>query len=113
MAILPIIGENDVITFTAASAGGDQFDNAKGVTGLVIWNTGAGPLRVEFVEQRNCNFGEKGVHVTRIVTVAAGVKFRIPRFQRWRYNNQSDRVEMIYPDGETDLMLAALDRPCL
>ena len=113
MAILPIIGETDPITFTPATAGGDEFDNAKGVTGLKISNTSGGPLRVEFVEQRNCSFGEKGVHITRIVTVAAGAKRRIPRFQIWRYNNSFNRVEMIYPDGVAGLELAALDRPCL
>lgn len=113
MAILPLIGETDVITFTPATASGDEFDNAKGVSGLQIWNQSGGALRVEFIEQRDCNFGEKGVHVTRIVTVAAGAKTRIPRFQIWRYNNSSDRVQMIYPDGVASLSLAALDRPCL
>ncbi len=113
MAILPIIGETDEITFTVASAGGDEFDNAAGVSSLQIKNTSGGPLRVEFVEQRNCSFGEKGIHVTRIVTVAGGTTMRIPRFQIWRYNNANKRVEMIYPDGEASLELAALDRPCL
>ena len=113
MAILPIIGETDPITFTAASAGGDEFDNAEGASGLQIKNTSGGDLRVEFVEQRNCNFAEKGIHVTRIVTVAAGTTLRIPRFQSWRYNNANKRVEMIYPDGEAGLELAALDRPCV
>ncbi len=113
MAILPIIAETAEITFTVASAGGDEFDNAEGVSGLQIKNTLGAPLRVEFVEQRLCSYGEKGIHVTRIVTVAAGATMRIPRFQSWRYNNANKRVEMIYPDGETGLELAALDRPCL
>lgn len=113
MAILPIIGETDPIIFTNASAGGDEFDNAKGVTGLQIFNSSGGPLRVQFKEQRDCSFGDKENHLTRIVTVAAGAKIRIPRFQIWRYNNSFDRVEMTYPDGVTDLQVAALDRPCL
>ena len=113
MAILPLIGETEEITFTPASAAGDEFDNAAGTSGLVIWNQSAGSLRVEFVEQRNCSYGEKGVHITRVVTVLAGVQHRIPRFTSWRYNNANKRVEMIYPDGETDIELAALDRPCL
>jgi len=113
MAILPIIGETDPITFTSATASGDEFDNAKGITGLQISNTSGVDLRVEFVEQRDCSFGEKDIHVNRIVTVVAASKVRIPRFQIWRYNNAFNRVEMIYPDGVAGLELTALDRPCL
>ena len=113
MAIIALIAETDPITFTAAAAAGDEFDNAAGTSGLQIFNNSAGALRVQFVEQRACNFGGLEVHASRIVTVAAGATMRIPRFQIWRYNNASNRVEMIYPDGVTGLGVAALDRPCV
>ncbi len=113
MAILILIGETEAITFTPASAGGDEFDNAAGTSGLQIKNTTGGDLRVEFVEQRDCSYGEQDVHTSRIVTVLAGTTLRVPRFQMWRYNNAAKRVEMIYPDGEAGLELAALDRPCV
>lgn len=113
MAILPLIGETEEITFTPASAGGDEFDNADGTSGLQIKNTTGGDLRVEFVEQRNCSYGEQDVHDSRIVMVLAGKTLRIPRFDMWRYNSAAKRVEMIYPDGEAGLEMAALDRPCV
>jgi hypothetical protein len=113
VAILSLIAETDPITFTDAAAGGDEFDNAAGTSGLQIFNNSGGELRVAFVEQRKCNFDGQDVHAGRIVTVAAGATMRIPRFQMWRYNNSNKRVEMIYPDGEAGLKLAALDRPCL
>jgi len=113
VAILTLIGETEAITFTPASAGGDEFDNADGTSGLQIQAAAAGDLRVEFVEQRSCSYGEQAVHTSRIVTVLAGTTMRIPRFQMWRYNNAAKRVEMIYPDGEVGLSLAALDRPCV
>lgn len=111
MAILVLIADTAPIVFTPASAGGDEFDNASGFSGLQVKNTTGGDLRVEFVEQRDCSFGEQDIHVTRIVTIDAGTTLRIPRFNSWRYNNANKRVEMIYPDGETGLELAALDRP--
>ena len=113
MGLLPLLVENDPVTYTAASAGGDEFDNVAGVTELEIWNRAGKTLRVEFVEQRNCTFGEKGVHAARIATLAPGVKTRVRHFQIWRYNNAANRVEMIYPDGEQGLALAALDRPAI
>ena len=113
MAILTLIGETEEVTFTPASAGGDEFDNAAGTSGLQIKNSSLAPLRVEFVEQRDCSYGEQDVHTSRIVTVAAGTTLRIPRFNMWRYNNASKRVEMVYPDGESGIELAALDRPCV
>ena len=113
MPILPLLGETDPITYTPAAAAGDEFDNADGVTELEIWNRAGISLRVEFVEQRNCSFGEKGVHVGRIETIPPGSKLRVRHFHIWRYNNKSKRVEIIYPDGATGLELAALFRPCL
>ena len=113
MALLPLLGETDPITYTPATAIGDEFDNAAGVTELEIWNRAGIPLRVEFVEQRNCSFGEKGVHAGRIVTIPAGSKLRVRHFQIWRYNDKASRVHTLYPDGETGIELAALFRPCL
>lgn len=113
MAILTLIGETDEITFTAAAVAGDEFDNAAGTSGLQIKNSSGGDLRVEFVEQRDCSYGEQDVHTSRIVTVLAGTTMRIPRFSMWRYNNVSKRVEIVYLDGVTDLEVAALDRPCV
>jgi len=113
MALLPLLGETDPITYTPANAAGDEFDNANRATELEIWNRAGISLRVEFIEQRNCTFGEKGVHSARIITMTPGTKTRVRHFEIWRYNNRSNRVEMIYPDGATGLELAALDRPCL
>lgn len=113
MAILPKLGETDPITYTAADAAGDAFDNANGFAELEIYNRSGLSLRVEFTEQRNCTFGEKGVHARRIEMVPPGAKTRVRHFQIWRYNNTSNQVEMIYPDGVAGLELAALDRPSL
>ena len=113
MAVLPLLGETDAVVYTSASAGGDEFDNAAGVTELEIWNRAGKTLRVVFTEQRNCTYGETGVHVDQIVTMAPGVKTRVRLFQIWRYNNSASRVELTYPDGELGLELASLFRPAL
>ncbi len=113
MAVLPLLVENDPVIYSTAAPAGDEFDNSGGVTELEIWNRAGKTLRVEFVEQRDCTFGEKGVHADRIATLAPGVKTRVRHFQIWRYNNAARRVEMIYPDGATGLALAALYRPAL
>ena len=113
MAILPLLGETDQVTYTPASAGGDEFDNAAGFTELEIWSRAGKTLRVQFVEQRDCTYGEKGSHAASLVTMAPGSKTRLRLFSIWRYNNGSHRVEMTYPDGELGLELAALYRPAL
>jgi hypothetical protein len=113
VALLPLLGETDPLTYTPASAGGDEFDNADGFTELEIWNRAGKTLRVIFTEQRNCTYGETGVHVDQIVTMSPGVKTRVRLFQIWRYNNSAGRIELTYPDGELGLALAALYRPAL
>ena len=113
MAILVRLGETDPIVYTSASAGGDEFDNANGFSELEIYNRSGSTRRVQFVEQRDCTFGEKGSHAAQIVTVPPGAKLRVRHFQIWRYNNAAQRVEMIYLDGVAGLQLAALDRPAL
>ncbi len=112
MPTLPLLSETDPITYTVADVDGDEFDNLAGVSEIEIFNRSGLALRVEFVEQRNCSFGEKGVHLNRIETVPAGSKNRLRHFHIWRYNNSANRVEMTYPDGVVGLELAALDRPC-
>lgn len=111
MAILSLHGETDPLAYSAASAGGDEFDNREGFTELDIYNQAGIALRVEFTEQRDCTFGEKGAHAAQIETVAPGASTRVRKFQIWRYNNANHRVEMTYPDGVAGLVVAALYRP--
>ena len=111
MSTLPLLGETDPIVYTKASADGDEFDNRSGFTEIEIWNRSGSVRTVEFVEQRNCSFGEQNVHATRLLSIDPGVKIRSRRFSAWRYNNKSNHVEMIYPDSEAGIELAALYRP--
>ncbi len=111
MALLPLLGETDPLTYTPAEAGGDEFDNVEGFTELEIWNRAGRTREVLFVEQRNCMFGEKGSHASALVSLAPGVRTRVRKFSLWRYNNALARVEVTYPSGETGIELAALYRP--
>ncbi len=111
MAILPLLGQRDQVTYTPASDGGDEFDNADGFTEIDIWNRAGRTREVRFVEQRNCLFGEKGSHASSLVSVPPGGSHRVRLFSIYRYNNASDRVEVIYPLGQSGLELAALYRP--
>ena len=113
MAILTRLSETDPIAYTAASVDGDEFDNANGYSEVEFYNRAGITRRVQFVEQRDCTFGEKGSHAAQVVTLAPGDKHRSRHFTIWRYNNAAHRVEMIYPDGVAGLMVAALDRPAL
>ena len=113
MAILTRLSETDPISYTAASAGGDEFDNANGYAEVELYNRAGIERRVQFVEQRDCTFGEKGSHAAQVVTLAPGDKHRLRHFHIWRYNNSAGRVEMVYPDGVAGLMVAALNRPAL
>lgn len=113
MAILTRLDETETIVYSVASAGGDEFDNANGYSEVELYNRAGISRRVQFVEQRDCTFGEKGSHAAQVVTLPPGAKHRSRHFHIWRYNNAANRVEMIYPDGVAGLMVAALNRPAL
>jgi hypothetical protein len=113
VATLTVLSETDPIAYTAASADGDEFDNADGYSEVELYNRAGIERRVQFVEQRNCTFGEKGSHAAQTVTLSPGDKRRMRHFQIWRYNNADNRVEMTYPDGVAGLMVAPLNRPAL
>ena len=111
MAILVLLGESDPVVLVLATVTGDEMPNDDGNSKLEVYNQSAGALRVTAVEQRECGYGEKNVHVASTVSIAAGDRVPVGKFNPYRYNNTFRRVEFTYPDGVAGLWVAATHRP--
>lgn len=94
------IAESDM---TAASAGGDFFENDQR-TRLKFKNGSGANLRVRIHEATACNFGHAITYVEETV-LAGGVKVLDRTFTQARFGGHTS---LTYPDGVTGLKVVAV-----
>lgn len=90
-------------SYTAASAGGDEFAN-DGKTMLHVKNGGVSSITVTIISQKTCN---QGYQHNLTVDVAADGEKMIGPFSAERFNNENGRVQVQYSDV-TSVTVAAL-----
>ena len=110
MAILELLGPGDPVNQQLADVNGDEFPNEDGDSKLIAYNQSGVPLRLTFVDQRECSYGLV-VHASSTLNLAAGDNVPFGKFNPHRYNNTYRRVEVTYPDGVAGLWVAAQSRP--
>lgn len=109
MATLSIQALQVTLVWATASAGGDEFTN-DGENHLLAWNTSGVDLRVRFETQTQPS--DPFIAAPDLdVTIAAGsivITHAVP--PKW-FNNAGGKVQVTYPDGVTDLSVAAVAIP--
>jgi hypothetical protein len=109
MAILnpqTIAPTGTTITFVAAAAGGDSFQN-NGYQKVHFKNTTGAPITVNVDTPNPDNFGVVNNALDITVTVPANaVNFTAGPFRTDRHNDANGRVQLTYPGGVTGLTVA-------
>lgn len=96
------------ISMAAAAGGGDSFAN-DGSTYFRVANGSGGAVTVTFDAPNACNFGITDNAHDKAVSVGAGVTLEIGPFDKARFNDANNRVQVAY-SGVTSVTVAAVAR---